>query len=305
MNTPELLAVDDRCRRSAHFSLIWDKPKLRPLDILRISVDDALVCDDEDPGDYAGARVMELCSMRQIETKELNLYDMGCHTAALADILTTVLRGPTVRLERPADEKLGEHVWVSSCFLEPSGVRLRRLIILDRISEEILTGIKRSWDVIGEACAYKMPVTAQIVIVGQQRDGRRLAPWSKGWLHQVGNQNLRFRKQDGSGLTGSGWKPVFREQVDYLSRDYWIDRMKGDGVLQDLMLEIEIPVPLAEIVKMVTGLAKKKLDRIYSTEKTPEPEISQCYGNVPCPFTSACWQFQEPSERLGFIRISS
>jgi hypothetical protein len=80
------------------------------------------------------------------------------------------------------------------------------------------------------------------LVIGQQRDGRHSAPWSRGYLHPVGNQNLRFRKRDGSGLAGAGWKSVYREDVDHLSRDKWIDAMEADGVLADVMFDVDMPL---------------------------------------------------------------
>lgn len=303
MNSADLLQRDDRCQRSAHYSLNWDSPRLTPNEVLRRAVDEGLVSFEDDPGDLAGSRVMELFSMRQIETKQCQLYDLGLHFATLADILVTVLR-KKMTYERPEDGVIGNHAWTSGAWLDGDGTRLRVLRIVDRMTEERLASEKHSWSVIGEHAAYGMPVTMTVVVIGQQRDGKHLSPWARGYLHTVGTQNLRFRKRDGSGLAGAGWKSVYREEADHLSRDKWIDSMQADGVMQDVMFDVDIPLLPKEALAKIKNLAEKKLNRIHSVKETPELSPSQCDWPTPCGYRLACWQFQKPSERLGFLPVT-
>lgn len=268
-----------------------------------MAVDAGLTAKDDDPGQFAGDESMSIFTLRQVETKQNDLYGLGVHTAAMADLITTVLRsgGPWAR---PENVRLGEQAWESGAWLDPSGVRLHRVVIADRLTPERLEAEKHSWRQLGEVCVYGLPMTVKFVTIGQQREGRHASPWSKGWLHPVGNRTLRFKKRDGTGLSGKGWKPIFREDVDQFSRDFWLDAMRTDGVMTDLMFDVEIPVPPKEAVVKIRKLAERKLERIYSTKETPEPQPSQCWGLTTCQFVNVCWQFRkEPTERDGFIRL--
>jgi hypothetical protein len=162
MTSAELLQRDDRCMRSAHYSLSWDPPRLTPNDVLRRAVEFGLTSEDDDPGDAAGAELMSIFSLRQIETKQIQLYTLGMHFASLADILTTVLRS-RMTYERPADGVLGNHGWTSGAWLDGDGTRLRVLRIVDRMTEERLAAEKHSWAVIGEQAVYGLPVTMTVL----------------------------------------------------------------------------------------------------------------------------------------------
>lgn len=303
INSPDLLSADDRCRRLAHWSQSWERNRMRFNDILRRSVIESLIQETDDAPQYAGDTFMTYCSLRSMDVKVTDLYSVGVHGACLADLITYLLRGSGVPWERPADVKLGEQVWESSAFREASGVRLRGIVIANSFSAERLGAEKHAWQVLGEVCAYEMPMTLTVVVTGASRDARCHGPLAKGWLHPVGNKTLRFKKRDGTGLTGASWKQVFREDVDYIDRDYWIECMKADGVLSDVIYTVEVPVPIKEVVTKVRRLAEKKLERILNTKERPEPQPSVCDAPVPCQFSSTCWQFQSQPREPEYIRL--
>jgi hypothetical protein len=140
-----------------------------------------------------------------------------------------------------------------------------------------------------------------ILLIGANRSGRRHGPFSKAWTHPV-NDALRMRKRDGKGFDGA-WKPVFREETEF-SREKWLDCMTEDGVLEDAVFNVEVPVH--DESGKIRRLAEKRLAEIKATEKLPDPQPSQCDNHLsPCQYRSACWSFQPPSVQLGFVRIGA
>ena len=299
-STPEILTAIDRCPRKAYWSQFWQRQTVTPAEALRTAIAVGLQSTADDPGQDAGNEVMTWAAERGLEIKGTDQYGCALHHAALADIIVTRIRALEAPWERPADQAIGTSSWVSNAYREPSGVRLHRIVVVDRWSAERKESESHAWFSLGEVCAYRMPMTQTVIVVGQTREGRHHSPWSKGWLHPR-SHNLRLRKRSGEGFGGE-WKQIWREEADQISRDKWIDQMQEDQVFHDLVFEVEVPLPCAEIVSKIRKLIEKKLCRLREMKEAPEPNPSQCDWPVPCPFRTACWNFTQPSEELGFIR---
>lgn len=301
MTSADLLTENDRCPRNGFWSSQWQRQKLHPNDILRRAVDAGLMSTEEDPGQSAGDEVMTLCADRGLDISGTGLYQIAMHNAALADIVVTLLRSGH-RWERPADTTVNTVNWESSVYLDPSGLRLHRVILVDRWSDERKLAERHSWRTAGEIAAYELPMTLHIVLIGQRRDGKHVSPWSKGWLHPK-SRGLRIRKSSGEGF-GGNWIACWREEQDTISRDHWVEAMKRDGVIPDVLFKVDVQPPCAEIIAKWKRLAEKKLVQIQTTTETPDPCPSQCWWPTPCQFAECCSQYTIPSEKNGFIALS-
>lgn len=258
--------------------------------------------EEDDPGQAAGDEVMTLAADRGIDIEGSGVYAIALHQAALADIITTLLRCSGAVWARPEDKADGSLTWVSGAFLDPSGVRLHRVLLVDRMSDERIKAERCSWRTLGEMSAYELPQTIHILALGQRRNGKHVGPFSQGFLHPR-SRSLRIRKRTGEGFSGA-WTKCWREEQDTLSRDHWIDAMREDGVLQDAILEIDCEPPGVKLASEIRQLAARKLRQIQD-KTTPDMSPSQCWWPVPCQFAEeACWQFEEPSARSGFVHIS-
>ena len=196
---------------------------------------------------------------------------------------------------------VGEHPWESSAFLSANGTRLRRLLTVDRWPEGGDPEILNSWAVQGESSIYGLPIDLMIAVIGQRRDERWISPWTRGWEHPV-SRTLRFQKRDGESF-GPTWERVFREHFRGERQD-WLDALTDDGVLPEILLVHQVPVPAhaAEI----RAFAEKKLQRLALTVELPEPQLSNCFNPVtPCQFRSACPYWRLPNPATGFISLPS
>lgn len=301
METSKLLTADDRCSRSAFLAKDWERERVSTTAALYQAIEAGLEYEgDEDPGQIAGDTVMTIATERGLETSQKDQYGQAIHLCTLADILTFFLR-VGAPWEHPEDVKLGKGVWESSAYLDPSGTRLRRIVIVDRWSEDRKRAESHSWRSIGEVVAYDLPMTQTVLVTGQHREGRRHSPWSKAWLHPV-NNSLRMRKRSGEEFGGK-WRPIWREEMEF-SREKWIDAMTDDGIIGDVVFEVEVPVPDGAAKSKIGRLMEKKMAEIRETVTLPDPRPSVCDNPIePCQFRDACWNFTLPSERNGFIQI--
>lgn len=300
-NSAEILTAHDRCERSAFLGKSWARQIVSPISALYQAIESGLEYEgDEDPGQIAGDSLMTIATDRGLDTPQQDQYGHAMHLAGLADILTWFLRPTATPWQRPEDVKVGKAIWESSAFLDPSGLRLRRIVLVDRWNDERARAESHSWRTVGECVAYDLPIVQTVIVIGQNREGRRHGPFTKGWTHPV-NSALRMRKRSGEGFGGK-WRPIFREEAEF-SREKWLDAMRDDGILGDVVFEIEVPVPEAPAKAKISYLMEKKLAEIKGLNVLPDPCPSQCDGLTPCQFNTCCWNFRLPSEEIGFIRL--
>ena len=272
MNSATLLEMHDRCLRSAFLARTWQRNLLHPTAALYQAIEFGLESTEPDPGQCSGDFLMGLAVDRGLDTHQSDLFGLSQHLAAIADLVTWMLtqNGPWAR---PENVKVGEAPWESSAFLNEAGTRLRRIVLVDRWSEDRQTAIEHEWRTFGETCAYGLPMDLTVLVLGQMRDGRRHGPFSKAWAHPV-NKQLRMRKRNGKGFDGD-WTPIWREDWEG-SREGWLDTMTNDGVLEDAVFHVEVPVH--EESKKIRALAEKKLKAIRDQVECPPPQPSQCDG---------------------------
>jgi hypothetical protein len=291
----QILGDDDRCRRLPILGQSWEKRLLNPLAALYRAIEAGLVSTEDDAGQVAGDALLGMAVERGFDVPYTELLRHAEHLAALADIVTWIIR-PDKPWERPPAIRVGDFPWVPSSFV--SGHRLRRLVLVDRWTDERAIAESHDWRSL-EGALYGLPMDLLVVVIGQNREGRRHGPLTRAWLHSV-NQKVRFRKRDGSGFDDS-WEPIFREHFRG-EREEWLESMTEDGVLADTVLVHEVPVP--EHAQQIRDLAARKLERIAATKELPEAQLSACDDPIaPCAFRSCCPYWRLPSEDLGFLRL--
>lgn len=289
--TAKDLAGDDFCRRMAHYLGRWEPPEISPRDVLIQAVAHGLTT-DENPADFA----MELCTSRPLDTAETNLLALAEHTAALAEIISWILRGDSSPWERLHPVEMpNASPWTSGAFVGRNCASIRQFILAERFDAFAELSIRNSWAVLGEAAVYDLPCDVIVAVIGNHRQGRWSCPFTTGWMHPV-NDELRFRKRDGTGF-GGNWERVWREQSKF-GLEEWLDAMTDDGVLADSLHFFTVDPPANR--EEIANLAAKKLERMVG-EEVPDMQLSRCFDRFhPCPFRACCPNGQEPSEELGF-----
>lgn len=301
---PELLTSLETCPRQAQWSRKWQSEKLHPTEIVYRAMWVALTSTERnDRGELAGETVVSLCADRGLDTQHYDVYGIGMHHAALADILVSYLTQESNTVWYIPPEV---NFWQSRCFLVDD--RLRRVILVDHWSDDRLAAECHSWYSLGEMASYELPMDLQVLVLGASRNGRRYSPWTRGLLHPK-NRQLRFAKRPKTKRKlqpfEDSWQAVWREEHDQISRDEWLCAMEKDSVMQDLSIVHRLELPSAERLQRVRADMRSLGEWLDELAEIPEKRYGVCDWPKRCQFNRCCWGPTEilPSQRNGYVPI--
>lgn len=305
-DSASLLSSFEQCARRGHYGSTWEPQRLLAQEMVRRAVRHSLLASGKQEwGELAGSHVLQDAEDRGLDTDLHETYPTIIHHAALSDILVSAIRKPD---DPPWLIPPDVQNWKSACLMSPDGSHLRRLVLVSHWNDERLDAEKRSWYSAGEIAAYDLPMQMIVLVIGQQRNGKRHSPWTRGFLHPS-NKQLRFRKKERttSEVFNSRWIQIAREDHAEISRETWLNSMLKDDVLPEVCFRVDLPVLPESQRTHIRDIAERKLERLGGMTELPEPNLSSCDWPIPCPFKRCCWSLPEraPAEKYGFIQIAS
>src|SRR6266568_2045406 len=229
---------------------------------------------------------MQLAEDRGLQTQEHDIYSEVIHHAALSDILVSAIRKPT---DEPWLVPEPVQNWTSACFLSPDGTYLRRIALVSNWSDSRHYSECRGWFTMGEIAHYGLPMQIVVLVIGQERRGKRSSPWVSGFLHPM-NHELRFRKRRKGPMRGGGvgqvfndrWEKIWREDHAEITRESWLNGMLKDDILSDVCFKVDVPVPDKTHCQRIRDMAARKLEQLGNIIEKPEGNLSTCDFPVPC-----------------------
>ncbi len=291
--TAEILTAFEECPRKAFWMRSWKRSKLDGAAMLQQALRAGVTSQRSDFGEAAGEECYGSGVEPGLDTTHYDVHAEVCHLACIADLVTTAIRKPA---EAPWQLPEVLESWRSSCLLSPDGAYLRRIVLASNWSDDRHYGECRSWFSLGEVAAYGLPMQQVVIVLGQNRNGKRHSAWAKGLRHPR-NKQLRFRKKhDVSEPFKESWLPVWREDFDDISTHDWLEAMLCDGVLQDLCFRVDIAAPEKAARQQILDMAARKLDRMAALEELPDTQFTGCDWPKPCIFRVPCHGGREPQK---------
>lgn len=226
-----LLDLFDRCESRVALEKQYEVRTISPLGLLYAAVEGSLIASD--PVQGAKDAIIEKTQTLDVNAGDLSPISAVRHIESMAEVLALALRDRLGKVMAVPTVELGPHQWQSNLF-ESRG-ELHRIIVASHMDDDSLRSYAHSWGTIGELAALERPIVLTIVIIGNQRAGRRHSAWSKGFLHPV-KKALRFGRRKSGKADGftEGWKEVWREQTE-IKAATWLDRMRTDEMLTELI----------------------------------------------------------------------
>ena len=305
-SSAEILEAYERCQCMAFFAREWKRQKMSDVEMLQSAIRIGVTTEREDHGQAAGEHCYSLGSEPGLQTDHYEVYAQVVHLAALADIVSTVIRKPKEKpwlLPEPRELASGI-TWRSKAYLSPDGSHLRRIAFVSSWSDDRHYSEARGWRSLAEICVYGLPMQQVVCVVGQSRSGKRHSWWTHGLRHPE-NKKLRFRKRNQiEEPFKATWREVWREDFDDITTQEWLQAMLEDDVLKDCCFNVSVPVPEKTARQQIVDLAARKLEIIGKMEAKPDQNLSTCDWPTPCPFRTPCHRQESPSKKYGLVQIS-
>lgn len=279
--TPDQIEMLERCPRLLKWTCDHLQARVRPLSALYAGVEAGV------EGKSAKDAVMALAASPGLDIDGQETYSAASHLASLAEIISVYLLA-------------GGSPWIRHGQVFESNGDLRRIVLLDRLSDERKMAEIRSWRTIVPICREDRTMLINFIAIGQSSDNRRLGAWSRGWTHPR-NFGLKFKKKDGDSL-GEGWALQWRERSG-VTVDRWLSVMQRDRAFDDIVSSVRVIIPkrreewLADLTRIEREIAE--------LPDNPPMRRSGCYGLSPCTFREVCHgpAFKTPSE-YGWVKVS-
>lgn len=221
--------------------------------------------------------------------------------AMLSTILCSLSRLTLLKVSPAPPVSLTPAVTWKVTSLADDSSALHRWITVASLDDDTLARELHGWHVAGDICATRLPLTLHIILIGQQRNGRRGSPWARGWRHpSIPGSRTRFRKLDGSALKKT-FEPVYL--ADEPAHDTpkviaeWVNAMEREGVPETLIHHIPVDVPSDAacedtVAQMASEAAAMRVARmeIRSSPYFAYPmSRNACDGFSPCAWQPCCY----------------
>lgn len=217
--------------------------------------------------------------------------------------LLTLEEAPEVPLE-------GGILWRPRAWRDQSG-QLHRWIITDYWGDDERYRELHGWHTFGDIAVTECPLMLHVIEIGQQRAGRRISSWTRGFRHPgLPHLKMRFRKGDGSELTG--WNPVYLADGREGSSKDWVEQMAAEGECERLMHHVTINVPSRVVCEetrtQIATEANLYRTALYRTKWHTQPmSRGACDLWTPCPYQPLCYseKLLRPEDIGGFRPVVS
>ena len=228
-----------------------------------------------------------------------NAYQIAKDYCAMFEtILRAIAKTTLLTLHDPVPVVESAVQWNFLAHADDSGT-LHRWITADSWTEDDFIRELHSWRTIGDLIFARVPMKLHVVLIGQQRNGRRASPWARAFTHpRISNFKVRFRKVDGGPLLG--WKAYYLADHPDADIDEWVSQMYAEGVAQTLIQHVDVECPTdavceaarAQVIREAIAAREAIANRSMIPWHVYPMARNVCDGIVPCPFQPACYSEQ-------------
>ena len=263
---------------------------------------------EKNPEQAAQNELLAIASNPGLDLVGQDVYAIAVHYASLAGVISQTLRNaftapwsdvPDLEIENPGQPPIS---WRSGLYDAGDGIP-RRLVLVDKWSDDRKASERRGWRTLGETLALGRPISVTAIEIGASREKRRVSPWTRCYRHPR-NDMFRFRRVTSEEDFSRAWKKEWREDSGIPTAE-WLARMQKDGCM-DAVQSMNVPPP-ARPRDFLARMGEIAVEMERSAENPPM-RLAGCSDVVhgPCPFLAVCHSSREPvPERHGFVRLAS
>jgi hypothetical protein len=305
------------CRRRALLNADWRYTRWRPKSLLDACLRQGIsrLCSGATPDlphilADARSQFMQAAANPGLDTLHPPYQVAKDHCAMISTILTGIARLTLLVTKGVPPVRLSSRLsWRTLSPADESGM-LHRWITVDHWDQTRLMREMHGWRVFGDIAITGRPLTLHVIVIGQERKGRRASPWARAWKHPtMPKLKLRFKRNDGSSF--NGWLPVYLADDPYGDVDAWVDQMYREEAARELIVHVPINTPSesvcagtrAQVMLEGSHMLDAWVDRGAVPWSSWPMSRGACDGMVPCVFQYLCHAetVQDP-EKVGLYQ---
>jgi len=211
-------------------------------------------------------------------------------TSLLESVLHGIARTVLPVLHDPPVAKLTSTIdWRFLSWADDTGT-LHRWVTCESWDEDTLSRELHSWRTFGDLVMSGCPMVLHAIVLGQNRNGRFLSPWTRTYVHPA-MPSLRWRWTKPE---DTSWKPLQLVEQSRMDVSEWVDAAWSQGAIQPLMVDQQVELPTESVVRDTKyQIAREASEMAQLIEErrayTMEPmSRGACDLYSPCHFQSVC-----------------
>jgi hypothetical protein len=211
-------------------------------------------------------------------------------TSLLESALHGVSRTTLPVLHDPAPVQLTSSIdWRFLSWADDAGM-LHRWITVESWDSDTLLRELHSWRTFGDLVMSGCPLVLHVIVLGQQRNGRFMSPWTRTYVHPA-MPSLRWRWTKPE---DTSWKPVQLLDQKRLDVTEWIDQAWSQQAIQPLLQDQQVEMPPESVCRDTKYQIAREASDMFRlvnerTSYLAEPmSRGSCDLYSPCHFQSVC-----------------
>lgn len=217
-------------------------------------------------------------------------------TSLLESVLHGIARTVLPVLHDPPVAKLTSDIdWRFLSWADDAGT-LHRWVTVESWDADTISRELHSWRTFGDLVMSGCPLVLHAIVLGQNRNGRFLSPWTRAYVHPaMTNLKWKWMKPE-----DTNWKPVQLMDQHKLDVNEWIDRAWGQGAIQPLLQDQQVELPADSVIrdtKYQIVREAAEMARLVEERRSylAEPmSRGSCDLYIPCAYQPVCHVAEPP-----------
>jgi hypothetical protein len=217
-------------------------------------------------------------------------------TSLLESVLHGLSRTVLPVLHDPEPVRLTSDIdWRFLSWADDAGT-LHRWVTVESWDDDTVSRELHSWRTFGDLVMSGCPMVLHAIVLGQNRNGRFLSPWTRTYVHPaIPAFKWRWIKPE-----DTAWKPLQLLDQHRLDVSEWIDAAWSQGAIQPLLQDQQVELPSDSVCRDTRYQIIREASDMFRLIKEDRPYLTEpmsrgsCDTYSPCHYQPVCHTAEPP-----------
>src|SRR5580765_3357670 len=205
-------------------------------------------------------------------------------TSLLESVLHGVSRTVLPVLHDPEPARLTSSIdWRFLSWADDAGT-LHRWVTVESWDNDTVSRELHSWRTFGDLVMSGCPMVLHAIVLGQNRDGRFMSPWTRTYIHPA----IPAFKWKWIKPGDTAWKPLQILDQHRLDVGEWIDAAWSQGAIQPLLQDQQVELPADSVCRDTRYQIIREASDMLRLIKEDRPYLAEPMSRGACDLYSPC-----------------